>query len=570
MEQLRRALTTIQQQLARLNASQRLLILSLCVVAAMALVVVSLISGRSQLVALPGFSPAEQDQAAAFLQGQGITAKVVSGTLMVHPDSRYIALAQLQQGQKLPGDKKLLFENLAQSQNWMMSRLQLEQQANVALQNELAKVAASFPGIEAADVFISSPPPSGLGTSFRKPTATVRVHTRADRTLTQDMVDSLADLVAGSTPGLAVGEVRVMDSAKGRRYRPRSADDIAATGYLEQAMKVEQHVQDKLLESLRYIDDVIVTVNAQVDLTRKEMSERQVLPKGKGTEALVSSETTSTSTQTQPSGGGETGVRPNTQASIGISSATSNGGSTQEQTETRMENAFGARETREIDPSGRPIRINVTIGVPMSWAASIARQRKAAAAPAGGAAATTSDVSDAEVQAAWGDEKKRLEQAVQPLVDTEAGRGGQSAGTVIATLIPVLTPASSTGGAAQSAGVAGTFGSVTNLVGSGAAKTTALGALAAIAIGMMVLMVRKAGRAEPLPSAEELAGIPPQITGDSDLIGEAGEGDTAMAGIEIDDTALKTKKMLEQVSSFVKKDPAAAASLFSRWMTPEL
>jgi len=125
---------------------------------------------------------------------------------------------------------------------------------------------------------------------------------------------------------------------------------------------------------------------------------------------------------------------------------------------------------------------------------------------------------------------------------------------------------------AAAGGVAGIFGGggvVGGMIRSGAIKTVVLGALAAASLLMMGMMVLKAGKREPLPSAEELTGIPPPLDPGMDVIGEAGEGDTAMTGIEIDDTALRSKKMLEQVSELVKKNPDQAASLFNRWISTE-
>ena len=65
-------------------------------------------------------------------------------------------------------------------------------------------------------------------------------------------------------------------------------------------------------------------------------------------------------------------------------------------------------------------------------------------------------------------------------------------------------------------------------------------------------------------------GIPPALDPGSDLVGEADERDTAMSGIEIDDEELKVSKMLEQVSDLVKTNPNTAATVFNRWMSPEI
>ncbi len=110
---------------------------------------------------------------------------------------------------------------------------------------------------------------------------------------------------------------------------------------------------------------------------------------------------------------------------------------------------------------------------------------------------------------------------------------------------------------------------MSSLVSSGLFKQVMLGGLALLSIGMMFMLVRKAGRSAPLPTAEELVGIPPAIEPDSDLVGEADEGETAMLGIEIDSEQLKRQKMLEEVAQLVKSNPQTAVGVFNRWLAPE-
>lgn len=572
MDQIRRILATIQSQASRLTVSQKLAIGSMAVVAAMSLLLVSLYAGRADMVELlPGATPQDTVQAVTYLKSIGINAVEEGGKVLVPAEAKYAALAQLQQGRKMPSDTQLLFRNLADKQHWMMPKSQLDQLANQALMNELALVVSNFPGIEHATVFISAPEPRGLGAAARKPTANVTVHTHPGVNLTQETVNSLADLVAGATAGLDPGEVRIIDSAKGRRYRAQSDDDLAAgaSSYLDHVIKVEQRVQDKLTDALRYIDGVIVTVNAQVDLARRESRTHRVLPKGEGTESLIAKETTSSITQTHATIAAEPGVRPNTAMDITRGPAGPSTGLSEEQTETTFENAVGTRTDVTVDPKGRPTKINATVSVPRDWAENLARQRKAAAG--GGAGAV--EITEADVLDAWKSEEERLTRALQPLVETAAEEGGQVAGTVVVSMIPV--PVAGIGGgrsgaADKAGGILGGAGSALGILAQGGlVKTVVLGLLAAISLGMMVIMVRKAGRTEPLPSPEELAGIPAPLPTTLDLVGEAGEGDTAIEGIEIDDSALRSKKMLEQVSELIKKDPGHAATLFNRWISTE-
>jgi len=86
---------------------------------------------------------------------------------------------------------------------------------------------------------------------------------------------------------------------------------------------------------------------------------------------------------------------------------------------------------------------------------------------------------------------------------------------------------------------------------------------------MMLMLVRKAGRAVETPSAEELVGMPPTLDAQADVVGEADEGDTAMAGIEVGDDQMQSQQLLEQVGELVEKSPESAAKLIGRWISVE-
>jgi flagellar biosynthesis/type III secretory pathway M-ring protein FliF/YscJ len=97
-------------------------------------------------------------------------------------------------------------------------------------------------------------------------------------------------------------------------------------------------------------------------------------------------------------------------------------------------------------------------------------------------------------------------------------------------------------------------------------QTVALGALSIVAMGMMIMMVRKAGSRGDQPTAEELVGLPPALETEADVVGEAEEGDTAMTGIEVDEAEMQSQKVLEQVAEVVEQNPGQAAKLVARWI----
>ena len=89
------------------------------------------------------------------------------------------------------------------------------------------------------------------------------------------------------------------------------------------------------------------------------------------------------------------------------------------------------------------------------------------------------------------------------------------------------------------------------------------------ALGMMALMVKRAGKRVDMPTPEELVGLPPALETKTDLVGEADETETAMAGIEVGEEEIKASKMRESVSEFIKQNPDAASKLLNRWVAVE-
>jgi len=90
----------------------------------------------------------------------------------------------------------------------------------------------------------------------------------------------------------------------------------------------------------------------------------------------------------------------------------------------------------------------------------------------------------------------------------------------------------------------------------------------------MATMVRKSTPA-PLampslagvgPAAETASRVNPLGSGES-VAGEVGTGNGALDGMEMDEDAVRTQQMLDQVSTMVKENPDGAAQLVKRWLS---
>ncbi len=587
MERLRQVYATILRQLGQLGPSQKLLIGSLLVIVLMTLFLLSQYAGSPKYVdILSGATPDEQNRAFTYLVGVGLPAEMQNGKLVVPAERQHVAIAQLAQAKALPADKELTFRNLVEKQNMFMPKGQLDQMFTTALTNELSHTIAEFDGIESARVFVSAPQTTGLGMAARKPVAQVTVFTGAGRGgtggLDQKTVDALADVVAGAVAGLDVRNVAIIDGTSRRRYRASAPDEMGGQSYLEQAIAVEDRVRQKIEDHLAsFIPGVVVSVNAMVDASKRETVTDKALEKGAGTVAVTTRENSTTDTSESASRAGEPGLAPNVGLDVRAGNTTGGNSTNTEKNEVESMVKIGSEITKQIAARGRPTKINVTVSVPRDYVVEILKKRSAGAAGGaggGGAADASADPADADIDKEWQTQQTRLVEMIRPLIDTkDVAATVADAGDVVVALMPMALAGgggdggsrAGFGGFSGSSGGGGGSGMISSLLNQGLIKQVALGALAVVALGMTFLLVKKTAKTQPLPSAEELVGIPPALQADSDLVGEADESDTAMTGIEVDTDALKTGKMLEEVQELVKKNPQQAASVFTRWLVME-
>ena len=590
MEQLRQAWANVRQWLGKMRPSQIATLGGLGVAIVLFLVVISQQFGKPAMVELyPGASTADQQQWSSHLATLGIKSEMRNGTVFVQNASLEQARGAVSQAGLLPNDKAILFENILRAQSWTNSRQQNEQLFNNALENELARTIEKFGGVKGAKVFIDAPPAAGLGQSVRRPTASVWAITQTGQSLTQGQVDAIAGLVAGSKAGLTYEQIRVVDGASGRQRKATSEDQSLSTTYLEHATRVEATTREKIAELLSFIPGVVVAVTAQVDVTRVLTQTDSHLPVGQGTQSLPSMEETTETTQA--SGGtraAEPGVRANQTADIGFAGGSGNGSNTSSnQSSTQYENHVGIKRETTTDPRGFPTMVAVSINVPRGFVMRMLKAEKGdAAAPAGGA--TGSEPTEEEIAKAFEERvKPTILASVTPQVRALTAQSNRSmkddeiktlvAQSVGVSLIPMDLPevAAEAGGFLSGiamfggGGGSGGGGGGGLLFGGGIVDTALLALLSLGAIGMMLMLVKKGGKAAKMPTAEELVGLPPPIEGTSEIVGEADEDETAMAGIEVGEGQMQSQKMLEQVSEMVTKEPEAVARMLNRWVVVE-
>ena len=258
--------------------------------------------------------------------------------------------------------------------------------------------------------------------------------------------------------------------------------------------------------------------------------------------------------------GAEPGVLPNTGASINAA-----GGIltqlTDDRSDSTLRSKFPSTIKHVIDRKGYAIKVNATIQIPRSYF--VTKYQQDQGSPDAIPDATT-------LQPTVQSEISRIKSAAEPLIDT-LGLDDTVPGKVVVTMIPDVAATAigtmSPEGLPPAGGFGGGGGGGGGGLDAGMLKYISLGGLALLALAMMFLMLRKVGGREDLPSAAELAGVPPTLPAEkADVVGEALESTLALEGLEMDDKAVRRKQMLDQISEMVKQNPDEVANVLGRWI----
>lgn len=584
MDQLRNTLATIQKYLGQLTLTHKLLVALVTVIAVMSLMLVWSWSAKQEYTEfLPRATDVEQAKAAEWLRNHDVTP-VMKGTHPWVPSAQHHALfSRYAESGHLPEDTSMLFQGMLEKQTWYSTRQQNEQSYNLALQNELASVISKFNGIAKATVIIDAPERQGLGAGSRKPTASAAVFAQGKGGLDQATVDAIAALIASSKAGLSIESVRVIDGNLRRQRRATAMEDLASSTYLEDVTKWENSTREKIVGFLSYIPEVMVAVTTQIDNSRLNRTREEFLPKDSGTISLIKRERGTSQTQAGAAPGGEVGIRSNVGMDVNSTGPTAPAGNSTKEEESEFLNFPGRVQDIVIDNKGRPSMVAVSVNVPRAFVASQIPQPAAAAgtsAPADAPAGPTDEQVNTKFEK---DIRPRIIDSIVPhvkamMASANPGLSAEELNKLLAaqvsvSMIPLdLAAVTLAGGGGSGHGSGPGAGATSGMpfgLSTAMIETAALGGMALLAMGMMIIMVRRAAGGAAIPSPEEIVGLPPALATKNDLIGEADESDAPMMGIEVDDAEIRTGKMLDQVTDWVKGSPEGAAKLLNRWIATE-
>lgn len=555
MDFFRRAWAQIRMQAEKVPASTRFIIASLTVILVLFGLLVLQYAAKPEMVSLMSIPADRQGQAVARLQAAGIKVEASNSQLLVASDKQAEAMAVLAQGEVLHGDTSMAFDQWIQKQNpWTPS----DQNARLFLlakQRALSQIIGKMNGVHSADVILSPVEKVGFGSTYNRPSASVTVVLNSGGSLDKKLGTAVAGLVAGSVAGMKPQDVIVIDANNGRQFTVKDQNEFAPGESDEILQAKEAYVRRKIEDALAYISPrAIVAVNVRQDSVTGRRVEK--------TEYASSENIKSEKTREQERKEVLPSVEPGARSNVGVSAEQSQvPGTSEKTTENSVEYGEKPVVSRvfSTETGHTTQKINVTVNVPRSYFVNLVKQGKADAP----------DPDDAALKPIIDQQLAQIEEQVKPLI--AAGTDG----LVKVSMIPDMPAMFATTAGTFVAGpngpvrVGSSSDGILSMVDGSMLKTGGLGLLALVSIVLMFGMVRKASQTPRMPSVEELAGVPPTLPVEDDVVGDVESADSGMAGVELDEGDIRTRKIAEQIGELVKSNPAEAAALFNRWIRKE-
>ncbi len=541
MDFVNRQWSYIRAQFEGMAATTKLLIGSLVVILLLVGFLAVLYAGQSTMRSVSAFIDGDPGPAVARLEARGIDVDMDGGQIKVPSNQFERAVGALAEGNLLTNDLFSVFDAMHDSP-WM-SNARSRQQYTKTMMQMLSGMVSEFETLNDATVVLDVPETTGFGDTFSKPTASVLVDVRGGGSLSKGTARAIANLVSGAVEDLDPSDVQIADKG-GRAYPIAPESEMFPTDVLELIAAVETQRKEKLMDVLGYIQGVRIAVNVSLDPTRQESVESIQYAESQPLKKQTDSELVEKNFEA----GGPAGVRPNTEMSISTGSTETSSVSDVQSTTEFADSLPTSRSTKQL-AGHMADHVSVTINVPRTYFVNLYRL---------GNPDTEDAPDDATLQPLIDRQLDEIKEQAQPLIATRVG-GQDVPGVVVAKMV-------------YDAGVFGApeaaspGGAVVAFMSTPWFGTATVGALALAAVGLMFMLVRKATQDEPLPTVEELAGVPDVLPADEDLIGEAQDVESTMEGLEVSEDDLKSRKIAEQIGELIKANPGEAGNLLGRWV----
>ena len=549
MDFIKAQLERIQQQLKGLSATQKMLTATLVAIMAITVIWWGKYAGDSEVVPLlnQSFSVDEMGRMQDVLTARGIHSEVSADKLMIRSDLRMDALSALTYAKALPKITDDGFKDvLTQSTPWNSSEKD-NHLWNRAKQQFLSNIISHIQDVADANVIIDPQSHRGIGTGDVSPTASIAITMLPGKKANPKIVDGAAQLVRSSQAGLSLDHITVVVDGVPQRLHDPDKDDLGqVAGDAFEARRLrEDYEEGRVKERFIYIPKLHVKVTVTLNTSSSQIDKHDYESKNALSKPLHSSEDTEESTSPAPAPA-DSGLIANT-AGPSAAPSTAAPGQTTSHTHTETDNANFVPEIHTIThtPAGDAKVVGASVAIPISYfAAEFKSHNPTITAP-------TPAQLDPYITKRSGELHKSI---ADMLVMAEPDKLSIDTWPDIMeeTAPPQLAPAT-------------TMANMTGFVGIHF-KELVLGGLAVMSLFMASMMVRKSSPVVvPVAQSQQMQPSPRMLAGEM-MAGEAGSSAATLDGMELNEDTIKSQQMVEQVSTLVRENPDAAASLVKRWL----
>ncbi|MCG3129754.1 MAG: hypothetical protein FLDDKLPJ_00489 [Phycisphaerae bacterium] len=551
MDRFKDSLTRISAQLRVLTVSQRLVV-ALCT----ALVVVSVLwllkwSAVPQRVPVleQDFDYARLSSAEAALRVNDIDFETIGQRLYVRAEDQDNAIRVLHESDAVPQDGRIDLDALIKDTNPFLPESERVFARTVAKGNKLAQIIRSNPLVADAEVVLNPEQKRRLGAPPDVPTASVIVTLKPGSEMTPAMVQGFASLVSGAVSGLKAPNVSIVDGRTFRHYAVPSPEDAAAQGLLDEMKRHEAHLLAKVVETLKYIPNVLASVTVDLDNTT-HTTETQRFDKPE-----VSKEESFEESSSSAESPAEEGVYAN--VGTGISGGSGGGASSTERRSTDFADAKLAEKKSVVQFAPGRKRVTASVKIPRSWIVNVFKVGKP----------EVEKPTEKDLEPVAAQERTRIQASVAKTLMTDAKDvevdvypDTDAQGVALNAALGAALPSS--GGAEAGSDAWGAVGAYGPQAGLGLTALIALFIMARIAKKSAALAAQ--GSEISRRGDEGLDALVAEET--AEVLGTAEFSEEALEGKEVSPETLKSRNLVAQVSKLVEKDPHGSAELLRRWV----
>lgn len=547
MDRIKQQVDQLQQQLAGLSASQKMLTATLVAIMIATVIWWTRYAATGEMVAVidQALTVDEIGEMSSLLDRRRVDYVIDGDRLLVTAAERDRAFALLSAGRALPSDTTDHFAQMIGSIGSFDPKSKIDMMQKNALQRELNKIIRAQDNVVSANVMLNTEYQPRLGGNVM-PTASVVIQTNG-RVKTQELADTVAHLIAGPVAMLEPEAVSVM--IDGPRVKISSDRDYLSGGseFLELSRLGSEHYAQRVQNLLSYIPGLQVAVEVEInDKVLRRLNYRL------DDDNKVSMPIREMST-IEDSRNGNNASDPGLLAMEGASLGSGESSRSEASEKNEVENFADVGKSREeiLQEAGATRPVTCALSIPFSYVLNQWQQRNG-----------SEEKPDASILDAY------EEQMLAGLKQSVSKALGGIDVSEISCMTYADAPMNSPDGSSNSA-IAGV---VTNEPTAGISglikdygREIAVAALALVSLFLVSTMVKKSAPLSP-PAAPTFDGEAITLVGGDELAGTAGGSDDLMVAQEVSDDAVQAGQVLEQVQTLVKENPDAAAALVKRWL----